>query len=789
MRTVRGAGLLSLCAQAALLGLLAGAVGLTAVGWITAAAYSLIANALFFRALTRSGASAVGAANLVTLTRSTLAGGVTALVFSTVTQRADIAAILALAGIALALDGVDGWIARRTATTTAVGARFDGEVDAFLILVLSIYVARSLAWAPVIGLMRYVFFAAGVMPWMRAELPARYWRKVVAAVQGIALAVVASGLLPRQAAEITLAAALLLLVESFGRDVWWLAAHHEYAAAATPPTRLRRVASRVTTCAAVLLLWTTLVAPDRPASLTFSSFLRVPIEGLAIAAIALVLPTRPRVLLAGITGFVLGGLTILRILDIGFFSVVDRPFNLITDWGSFGPAIGVLRDSVGRAWTDVLTTAAIAVIVVALIAIALATVRVSRTVARHRVASISAITSLALVATLCAALGISPKTGTAVASASSADLVSTQVKRIKAGLDDQHSFDAQLAEADRFALTPSNQLLTALRGKDVLLVFVESYGQVAVQGSSFSPQVDDVLTQGTKTLDAAGFSSRSAFLTSPTFGGVSWLAHSTLQSGLWVDNPARYDQIIASKRLTLSVAFKRAGWRTITDIPSSKSPWPQGQSLYQFDTMYGTDDVGYKGPAFSYAKIPDQYTLQAFYQRELQPTQRKPVMAEIDLVSSHTPWAPLPQMVPWDDVGDGTVYNPMPAEGQNPSVVWRNANDVKTAYGQSIQYSLTALISFIQRIHDNNLVVVMLGDHQPATIVTGQNASHDVPITIIAHDPKVMDRIASWEWEDGMLPDPQAPVWRMDTFRNRFLTAYGPQGSQGSQGSPVGYSP
>lgn len=776
MRKVRGVGLLSFGLHAALLGLLAGAIGLTPVGWLVAAAYVVTANSLFFAGLVRAGATAVGAANIVTLTRSTLVGGATALVFSSTGRHADLAAIVTLAALALALDAVDGWVARRTVTTSALGARFDGEVDAFLILVLSAYVARSVWWALGIGLMRYVFFAAGVMPWMRAELPARYWRKVVAAVQGIVLTAVASGLLPHNVAEISLAVALTLLIESFGRDVWWLAAHHEYATTSATRTRFRRVAGRVTTGAAVLLLWVALVAPDRPASLTLSSFLRVPVEGLAIVAIALVLPTRPRVLLAGMAGIVLGALTILRVLDIGFIAVVDRPFNVVTDWGSFGPAIGVLRDSVGRAWTDVLTTAAIAIVVAALIAIALATLRVSRAAARHRVASLSAITSLALVTTLCATLGISPRTGTAVASASSADLVSAQVTRIRSGLDEQHSFDAQLAEADRFALTPSNQLLTALRGKDVLLVFVESYGRVAVQDSSFSPQVDAVLRQGTKTLDDAGFASRSAFLTSPTFGGVSWLAHSTLQSGLWVDNPGRYNEIIASKRLTLSVVFKRAGWRTITDIPSSKSPWPQGQSLYHFDTMYGKDDVGYKGPAFSYAKIPDQYTLQAFYQRELQPTQRKPVMAEIDLVSSHTPWAPLPQMVPWEDLGDGSIYNPMPAEGQNPSVVWRDANDVKAAYGQSIQYSLTTLISFIQRIHDDNLVVVMLGDHQPATIVTGQNASHDVPITIIAHDPKVMDRIASWGWESGMLPDPQAPVWRMDTFRNRFLTAYGPQG-------------
>ena len=80
----------------------------------------------------------------------------------------------------------------------------------------------------------------------------------------------------------------------------------------------------------------------------------------------------------------------------------------------------------------------------------------------------------------------------------------------------------------------------------------------------------------------------------------------------------------------------------------------------------------------------------------------------------------------------------------------------------------------MQNAHDNNLVLVVLGDHQPATIVSGHDATHDVPISIIAHDPAVLDAISSWGWQAGLLPDPQAPVWPMDAFRNRFLTAFGP---------------
>jgi hypothetical protein len=359
-----------------------------------------------------------------------------------------------------------------------------------------------------------------------------------------------------------------------------------------------------------------------------------------------------------------------------------------------------------------------------------------------------------------------------LASTSAAGLVYEQGAELNAGLRDQNTF-AKAAASDPYRDASSASLLSGLRGKDVIIAFVESYGRVAVQDSSFSPRVDAVLDSGTRQLAASGFAARSAFLTSPTFGGISWLAHSTLQSGLWIDNQQRYNSLMTSDRFTLSDAFKRAGWRTVGDVPSNREDWPQGTSFYHYDKIYDDRNVGYAGPSFSYASMPDQYILSAFQRLELaQP--HAPVMAEIDLVSSHTPWAPLPRTVPWEQVGDGSIYDPMPAQGQSPNVVWRDPAQVRAAYGQSIQYSLSTLVSFVQTYGDKNLVLIVLGDHQPATIVSGRGASHDVPISIIAHDPDVFDRIAGWGWQPGLRPSPQAPVWRMDTFRDRFLNAYGP---------------
>jgi phosphatidylglycerophosphate synthase len=170
------------------------------------------------------GGRPLGPADRVTLGRAVLVGLVTALVVDPGAARPPMVLLVGVTAVALALDGVDGWVARRTNTCSALGARFDMEVDAFLILVLSVQVARELGpWVLAIGAMRYAYVAAGfVAPWLRGSLPVRYWRKVVAAAQGVILMVAMSGWLPLPAVGAVVLLALGLLLESFGRDVLWL---------------------------------------------------------------------------------------------------------------------------------------------------------------------------------------------------------------------------------------------------------------------------------------------------------------------------------------------------------------------------------------------------------------------------------------------------------------------------------------------------------------------------------------------------------------------------------------
>jgi hypothetical protein len=537
--------------------------------------------------------------------------------------------------------------------------------------------------------------------------------------------------------------------------------------------RVRAVAGWAGIVLVSCLVWFALVAPDRLDRLTVGAFLRIPIEGLAIVALALVLPTRARRIMAPVAGVLLGLVGIVKVLDVAFSATLDRSFNPLTDWSYLGPAVGLLGDSVGPSWKVAALIGAALLVVAVVVGVTVGVVRLARFAVSHRRSAARTVVALGIVWTLAAVLGLQVVAESPIASTSAAGLAYDQFEGVRSALHDQHQFSAQITSKDPFHDTAASDLLTGLRGKDVVVAFVESYGRVAVQDSAFSPAVDAVLDSGTTALNAAGFSSRSAFLTSPTFGGISWLAHSTFQSGLWVDSQQRYNQLVASGRFTLSDAFRRAGWRTVGDVPSNTAEWPQGKSFYHYDTVYDDRNLGYAGPKFSYANMPDQYILSAFQRMELAKQNRAPVMAEIDLVSSHTPWAPLPRMVGWNQVGDGSIYTGMPAQGQSPGQVWRDANQVRAAYGQSIQYSLQALISFVQTFHDDNLVLVVLGDHQPATIVSGSGSSHDVPISIIARDPKVMARISSWGWQTGLRPRPDAVVWPMSSFRDRFLGSFG----------------
>ncbi len=544
-------------------------------------------------------------------------------------------------------------------------------------------------------------------------------------------------------------------------------------------SRRRRIAAVVLTVLAAALVFLALVVPNQITRLPAGSsvpaaLVRIPIEALAALAVLLVLPARARGRVAAVLGAVLGLLTVIKVVDMGFFTVLARPFDPVLDWPLFADGYRFVKTSLGRPGAIATVAGAILLAAAVLALMTLAVRRLATVAAAHRTASTRGAAAASAAWLACALLGTSFVPGVYVASDSAAVLAHDNVLKVPAALQDRREFAAEAA-ADAFRDVPAADLLTGLRGKDVVVAFIESYGRSAIEDPRLNQRVDATLAEGTRQLTADGYAARSGFLTSPTTGGGSWLAHSTLQSGVWIDNEQRYRSLVSGDRLTLTGAFRKStAWETVGVEPGITYAWPEGR-FYGFDRIYDSHTLGYHGPAFSWATMPDQFTLKSFTDREYAKPGREPLMAELTFVSSHTPWAPLPALVDWDDIGDGAIYTAQQRGAASAGEVWKDAATVRAAYAASVEYSIDSVVSWVREYGDDNLVLVMLGDHQPAPIVVGATASRDVPVTVVARDPAVLDRIAGWGWTAGLEPAPQAPVWPMNAFRDKFLTAFGPQ--------------
>ncbi|WSU55939.1 CDP-alcohol phosphatidyltransferase [Streptomyces sp. NBC_01092] len=511
--------------------------------------------------------------------------------------------------------------------------------------------------------------------------------------------------------------------------------------------------------------------PNTLGNLKATEFVRLPAEAVIGAAVLLSLPRRPRLITAAVSGAALGALTILSLLDIGFNEYLGRHFNVVLDWELLDDAQSYMKDSMGDT-TTVLLTIGLIVLAVALIAlVALATVRVANVLARHKADASKGALIAGTVWITCTAFGLQIA-GVPIAADHTAGVIKVHVRRAMDTLHDEAEF-AKDARADTFGSTPPAELVPDLRGKDVIFTFIESYGRSAIEDPDIAPGVTSTLDTSTEALAKAGFHAKTGWLTSATFGGNSWLGHSTTLSGLWIDNQQRYRTVMASDHLSLTSVFKKTGeWDTVGVMPGVQKAWPE-QKYYGLDKLYNAFQLGYKGPKFSWSTMPDQYALEAF-QRQVHGKKRdKPLMSEIILTSSHQPWAPIPKMVDWDDLGDGSVFKSIQKAGTKPADIISDSTRSKEEYGKSISYSVTSLTQWLERYGTDDTVLVFLGDHQPMSRVSGVRASRDVPISIVAKDPKMLEKIADWNWADGLQPTSTTPVWKMDSFRDRFLTAYG----------------
>ncbi|MBU1316969.1 MAG: sulfatase-like hydrolase/transferase [Alphaproteobacteria bacterium] len=514
---------------------------------------------------------------------------------------------------------------------------------------------------------------------------------------------------------------------------------------------------------ALLLAFAVLALPSNPAALARVFPPNLPLEILGLAVAALLLPGKVFRVLRAFATALFATILFLKLADLGTGSAFQRPFNPYLDLKIMTDGWNLLSGSIGRAEAAVFVSGAI-LLWLALSAVFFWALGGFRSPGRPTALGLAAAAALALLAGLAT---MSLEARALPVSADVAPYLTNRIAMIRQSVVDLAAFETEL-KSDPAASIPPDQRLSRLTGTDVVFIFVESYGRSAIEDAQYAPRVATRLSGVAQAIAGAGLEARSGWLTAPTVGGLSWLAHGALLSGLWTDSQARYDRMIASERPTLNALFRQAGWHTTAIMPAITMDWPES-GYFGYDTVRDASGLGYRGKPFNWVTMPDQYTLSAFQKMD-RDNADKPVMAEIALISSHAPWTPIPTLVDWEKIGDGRIFDEQAEAGDPPSVVWSDPARIREQYLASIDYALETLGSYVSRYGDNTLFVI-LGDHQPASVITGEGASRDVPVHIIG-SPAMIEQLSSWEWTEGLVPASSLAPMRMDLFRERFLRTF-----------------
>ncbi len=285
---------------------------------------------------------------------------------------------------------------------------------------------------------------------------------------------------------------------------------------------------------------------------------------------------------------------------------------------------------------------------------------------------------------------------------------------------------------------------------DVFVIFFESYGALVFDDPRFAGPLAGEFAALEEALESAGWQMASARVTSSTFGGQSWLAHSSLLSGLRIPDQGDYRDMLVSDRRTLVHRFAEAGYRTLAVMPGLRYPWPEGQ-FYGFTEIYNAERLDYRGPAYGWWTIPDQYSLYWIHRTELARADRPPLFVFFPTINSHAPFAPLPPYQPnWDDInvsaGEGSAVETVKLEERLDGAA------LATAYRESVRYNLAVLGGYLRHYAPSNALLLVIGDHQPPAIVGGRDISWEVPVHVFSRDPARLEWFIAAGFRTGMVP-------------------------------------
>ncbi|MGV1754421.1 sulfatase [Agrobacterium sp. CG674] len=504
--------------------------------------------------------------------------------------------------------------------------------------------------------------------------------------------------------------------------------------------------------------------PDHPDALGMDAFLRLPLEWPAIAILVLMTRGLLRRLIIYLSSLVVFVVLFLKIADIGVQTAFQRQFNPYLDLKMLADGWNLISGTMGTPAALIALTGGILIVLLVVIIFLNSLRQMAEAQANLRRLLIGV---FACIIAGAASLFWIDKTRVELATPT---YLTGRLGLVVRSFADMQVFEHQLGAG--LGPRDGSGLFQAVKGKDVFLIFVESYGRSAVDDPRYSVVTLPRLSAMQAQIEATGLQAASGWVTSPTVGGLSWLAHGTLLSGLWVDSQARYDRLMISRQPSLNRLFQQAGWQTVAVMPAITMAWPEAD-YFGYNQILSATGLEYRGKPFNWVTMPDQYTLSAFDRLALKPASLlgQNVMAEIALISSHAPWTPLPRLVDWDAVGDGSIFNDQATSGDLPSVVWADPDRVRSQYIQTIDYSLATLGDFMAR-QGKGAVYIILGDHQPASIITGPDASRAVPVHIVTDDAQLLARFQKDGFTSGMTPVDATGERSMSELRQLLIEAF-----------------
>jgi sulfatase-like protein len=325
--------------------------------------------------------------------------------------------------------------------------------------------------------------------------------------------------------------------------------------------------------------------------------------------------------------------------------------------------------------------------------------------------------------------------------------------------------------------------LAVVKDAAVFLVFVESYGAVSYDRREFADALSESRTQLLKAIRETNRDVVSAYVESPTFGGSSWLAHVSLMTGIEVRDEDVNTRVMIQRRDTLVHAFSRGGYRTVALMPGLWHSWPEG-AFYGFDEIYGAVELDYHGPAFGWYMVPDQFSLGRLDALEARRASRAPLFVFFPTISSHFPFSPTPPYQPdWERITDAHPYDRsdmMNAYLDQPDLI-----NFGPDYVRALAYNFTAIGGYLRKRADQDIVMIIIGDHQPAAAVTGEGASWDVPVHVTANRREVLDRLVARGFRPGLTPV-RPRLGAMHTLLPVLLQAFGEPGPSIGHRAPGG---